>query len=156
MGFGPTTLGTRQGEMFCSQMLQCRLRFLRRNGKFRGWSSQRSLHSAPIFRLLKVAVNGTHQCDSHNFWGALSSNKQSVTKDELLQAELGGSAASNSIRMHFVCCYVSFYVFFHSKKRNTSTISMLMLSILKENTMVQNKACCTILWCKTKLVVRFL
>ena len=38
---------------------------------------QRSLHSAPIFRLLlKVAVNGTHQCDSHNFWGALSSNKQ--------------------------------------------------------------------------------
>ena len=34
--------------------------------------SQRSLHSAPIFRLLlKVAVNGTHQCDFHNFWGAL-------------------------------------------------------------------------------------
>ena len=31
-------------------------------------SSQRSLHSAPIFRLLlKVAVNGTHQCDFHNF-----------------------------------------------------------------------------------------
>ena len=27
--------------------------------------SQRSLHNAPIFRLLlKVAVNGTHQCDS--------------------------------------------------------------------------------------------
>ena len=78
------------------QCMQCRLRFLRRNGKFRGWSSQRSLHSAPIFRLLlKVAVNGT-QCDSHNFWGALSSNKQSVTEDELLQAELGGSAASNS------------------------------------------------------------
>ena len=38
-------------------------------------SSQRSLHSAPIFRLsLKVAVNGTHQCDFHNFWGALCSN----------------------------------------------------------------------------------
>ena len=31
-------------------------------------SSQRPLHSAPIFRLLlKVAVNGTHQCDFHNF-----------------------------------------------------------------------------------------
>jgi hypothetical protein len=30
--------------------------------------SQRSLHNAPIFRLLlKVAVNGTHQCDFQNF-----------------------------------------------------------------------------------------
>ena len=37
--------------------------------------SQRSLHSAPIFRLLlKVALDWTHQCDFHNFWGALSSN----------------------------------------------------------------------------------
>ena len=33
--------------------------------------SQRSLHNAPIFRLLlKVAVNGTHQCESLNFCGA--------------------------------------------------------------------------------------
>ena len=32
------------------------------------WSSQRSLHNTPIFRLLlKVAVNGTHQCDFLNF-----------------------------------------------------------------------------------------
>ena len=31
-------------------------------------TSQRSLHNAPIFRLLlKVAVNGTHQCDFLNF-----------------------------------------------------------------------------------------
>jgi hypothetical protein len=31
-------------------------------------ASQRSLHYAPIFRLLlKVAVNGTHQCDFQNF-----------------------------------------------------------------------------------------
>ena len=31
-------------------------------------ASQRSLHNAPIFRLLlKVAVNGTHQCDFYNF-----------------------------------------------------------------------------------------
>ena len=57
--------------------MQCRLELLCRGLKLHGWSSQRSLHSAPIFRLLlKVAVNGTHQCDSHNFWGALSSNKQ--------------------------------------------------------------------------------
>ena len=37
-------------------------------------SSQRSLHNAPIFRLLlKVAVNGTHQCDYSNFCGNLGS-----------------------------------------------------------------------------------
>ena len=44
-----------------------------------GWAhrcrpSQRSLHNAPIFRLLlKVAVNGTHQCDFSNFCGAYGS-----------------------------------------------------------------------------------
>ena len=39
-----------------------------------GVSSQRSLHNAPIFRLLlKVAVNGTHQCDYSNFCGNLGS-----------------------------------------------------------------------------------
>ena len=38
-------------------------------------ASQRSLHNAPIFRLLlKVAVNGTHQCDFLNFCGASGSN----------------------------------------------------------------------------------
>jgi hypothetical protein len=37
--------------------------------------SQCSLHNAPIFRLLlKVAVNGTHQCESLNFCGALCPN----------------------------------------------------------------------------------
>ena len=35
-----------------------------------GGASQRSLHNAPIFRLLlKVAVKGTHQCDLLNFCG---------------------------------------------------------------------------------------
>ena len=38
-------------------------------------ASQCSLHNAPIFRLLlKVAVNGTHQCESLNFCGALCPN----------------------------------------------------------------------------------
>ena len=38
------------------------------------WASQRSLHNAPIFRLLlKVAVNGTHQCDFLNFCGGSGS-----------------------------------------------------------------------------------
>ena len=37
--------------------------------------SQRSLHYAPIFRLLlKVAVNGTHQCDFLNFCEPLRLN----------------------------------------------------------------------------------
>ena len=37
--------------------------------------SQRSLHNAPIFRLLlKVAVKGTHQCDFFNFCGASGPN----------------------------------------------------------------------------------
>jgi hypothetical protein len=41
-------------------------------GRQRLWPSQRSLHNAPIFRLLlKVAVNGTHQCDFLNFCGGL-------------------------------------------------------------------------------------
>ena len=40
------------------------------NHCFKKSSSQRSLHNAPIFRLLlKVAVNGTHQCDFLNFCG---------------------------------------------------------------------------------------
>ena len=39
-------------------------------------ASQRSLHNAPIFRLLlKVAVNGTHQCDFLNFCGGSGSQQ---------------------------------------------------------------------------------
>ena len=45
-------------------------------GRRAHWPSQRSLHNAPIFRLLlKVAVNGTHQCDFLNFCGATGSNE---------------------------------------------------------------------------------
>ena len=41
-------------------------------------ASQRSLHNAPIFRLLlKVAVNGTHQCDLSNFCGAAKLQQKS-------------------------------------------------------------------------------
>ena len=51
-------------------------------------SSQRSLHNAPIFRLLvKVTVNGTHQCDYANFCGNLGSQR--------LGATCMSSAASN-------------------------------------------------------------
>ena len=39
--------------------------------------SQRSLHNEPIFRLLlKVAVNGTHQCDFLNFCGSPGSQQR--------------------------------------------------------------------------------
>ena len=42
-------------------------------------ASQRSLHNAPIFRLLlKVAVNGTHQCDLLNFCGAAKLQQRPV------------------------------------------------------------------------------
>ena len=42
--------------------------------------SQCSLHNAPIFRLLlKVAVNGTHQCESLNFCGAFCPNLHFLT-----------------------------------------------------------------------------
>ena len=35
-----------------------------------------SLQNAPVFRLLlKVAVNGTHQCDFLNFWGTFGSQQ---------------------------------------------------------------------------------
>ena len=43
------------------------------------WASQRSLHNAPIFRLLlKVAVKGTHQCDFLNFCGALGLQYETI------------------------------------------------------------------------------
>ena len=42
--------------------------------------SQRSLHYAPIFRLLlKVAVKGTHQCDFFNFCGAFGPQHKADT-----------------------------------------------------------------------------
>ena len=47
-------------------------------------ASQRSLHNAPIFRLLlKVAVNGTHQCDFLNFCGGFGSQRSSEAYGEL-------------------------------------------------------------------------
>ena len=46
-----------------------------------GSSSQCSLHNAPIFRLLlKVAVNGTHQCESFNFCGDVCPNHFSMRR----------------------------------------------------------------------------
>ena len=47
--------------------------------------SQRSLHNAPIFRLLlKVAVNGTHQCDFQNFCEVQTSTL--MARDETMES----------------------------------------------------------------------
>ena len=84
--------------------------------------SQRSLHSAPIFRLLlKVAVNGTHQCDSNNFCGASSSNNKLMPTDHEGSVRQLGNAGGNIVDCrcscqapllqgknedpHLTCCY---------------------------------------------------
>jgi hypothetical protein len=51
--------------------------------------SQRSLHNAPIFRLLlKVAVNGTHQCDFLNFCGDFGLQCDDRRPKQLVRAAL--------------------------------------------------------------------
>ena len=59
-------------------------------------ASQRSLHNAPIFRLLlKVAVKGTHQCDFLNFCGAIWP-QQSIRHPPRSQSE----STSVPLRLH--------------------------------------------------------
>ena len=56
--------GAFKQHRLCMRCVRCRLAAGYR-------ASQRSLHIAPIFRLLlKVAVNGTQQCEFFNFCGA--------------------------------------------------------------------------------------
>ena len=68
------------------------------------WSSQRSLHDAPNFRLLlKVAVNGTHQCDFPNFCGQqCPTNSAEIQEIEPLALALDSvdyvRQASNSVK----------------------------------------------------------
>ena len=80
-----------------------RLRGRRRHTTQHGWqhhcngnrgrpltASQRSLHNAPIFRLLlKVAVNGTHQCDFPNFCGQQCPTDNGFVGAELLAHDCG-------------------------------------------------------------------
>ena len=62
-------------------------------------ASQRSLHNAPIFRLLlKVAVNGTHQCDFHNFWGTFGSQR---LKTSHLNLKASCAIGENSAVLYF-------------------------------------------------------
>ena len=54
-----------------------------------GGASQRSLHNAPIFRLLlKVAVKGTHQCDFLNFCGAIWPQRDRIVHFVVSRANL--------------------------------------------------------------------
>ena len=72
-------------------------------------ASQRSLHNAPIFRLLlKVAVNGTHQCDFLNFCGAFmpQHTRASARKLSVLSfARSGRHSRLNRRRMGFRCLF---------------------------------------------------
>ena len=70
-------------------------------------ASQRSLHNAPIFRLLlKVAVNGTHQCDFLNFCGPLAA----TSREALKQTWTAGRrcfACFAKLLAHFSLCRVA-------------------------------------------------
>ena len=75
--------------------------------------SQCSLHNVPIFRLLlKVAVNGTHQCESLNFCGASCPNFSPATASSTPRnqgcgrgplsfvTDLGGLAGLSLLRLY--------------------------------------------------------
>ena len=63
-------------------------------------SSQCSLHNAPIFRLLlKVAVNGTHQCESLNFCGTSVPIIEHSASGSMQQRGAGLADSSPEIRM---------------------------------------------------------
>ena len=75
-------------------------------------ASQRSLHNAPIFRLLlKVAVNGTHQCDFLNFCGG--SGSQQLSRCILHRATTsGGPSYQASVLWNLdavMCCVAVCY-----------------------------------------------
>ena len=62
-------------------------------------ASQRSLHNAPIFRLLlKVAVNGTHQCDFLNFCGYLGTQQHTYIQKATVNTVLLTSCRSYAKR----------------------------------------------------------
>ena len=73
-------------------------------------ASQRSLHNAPIFRLLlKVAVNGTHQCDFQNFCGGLGSQHPralaSIIMSPLTSYHIIPSSCLTITSSHHLSCY---------------------------------------------------
>ena len=79
-------------------------------------ASQRSLHNAPIFRLLlKVAVNGTHQCDFLNFCGDPSPQHLVIlvgSSNMLAQVMVEHDHFQNSpwqkraiVKNYFLCCW---------------------------------------------------
>ena len=86
-GGGPPgkTLGCCQLFACADSITRCQ-HTLTRRGDWINCPSQRSLHNAPIFRLLlKVAVDGTHQCDFLNVCGALAPKGLCQSKIHLAQ-----------------------------------------------------------------------
>ena len=84
-------------------------------GRYMKLVSQRSLHNAPIFRLLlKVAVNGTHQCDLSNFCGGLGSQQETF---EMMQYGSRGVIAACAVDgfvplgVGACCCTTSCFTF---------------------------------------------
>ena len=64
-------------------------------------ASQRSLHNAPIFRLLlKVAVKGTHQCDLQYFCGNVMFPNQFGSRPEFSDEHLSVSYCMVTSIMH--------------------------------------------------------
>ena len=64
-------------------------------------ASQRSLHNAPIFRLLlKVAVKGTHQCDFLNFCGAIWPQQDRMVHFVVSRANLQSPVLHLPIALH--------------------------------------------------------
>ena len=85
-------------------------------------TSQRSLHNAPIFRLLlKVAVNGTHQCDFLNFCGGLG-------PQHILSLEI----ARNMMLTFFFRCFVWLQSHTHELCSKLTSVFFMFWTILAE------------------------
>ena len=85
-------------------------------------TSQRSLHNAPIFRLLlKVAVNGTHQCDFLNFCGGLG-------PQHILSLEI----ARNMMFTYFFHCFVWLQSHTHELCSKLTSVFFMFGTILAE------------------------
>lgn len=103
-------------------------------------ASQRSLHNAPIFRLLlKVAVNGTHQCDCLNFCGGFGPQPVSPTCSHLLRGSRAASVPACPGEAWLTCmlvgvrscCVVSFrFVSFRFASFRVVVVLVLLCSAL--------------------------
>ena len=72
-------------------------------------ASQRSLHNAPIFRLLlKVAVNGTHQCGFINFCGALWAPTVLLLRARTCRKRCARACVPRALSPHLGACIAAY------------------------------------------------